>query len=215
MRLSKTKAPGSPLRRTDRPRAPRPWSAWPGSVAVRIAGLVLLCSWVGVDDARAVRGCTADPALSGRVCTEATCLALQADVTASCKSGNVSCNKISGCFNLRAMRQKWLDCYVARSRINTVCWAGGDLGHQQAAAQAMQNVSTCDARIALPTSAGGCADDCPLFLKSFEQVLREIEEETRAMAEAEAELFRLEQAAPGKGGGQGSNPGSDPGADTP
>ena len=94
-------------------------------------------------------------------CPLAECITLQADVNASCKSpAPVSCAGLSGCSVLQAEKTKWLACYAARSRIMVRCFGGGDLGHQQAATQAIQNVATCDARIKLPQPVG-CADPCP------------------------------------------------------
>lgn len=95
------------------------------------------------------------------LCPLSVCVTLQADVTLSCKTPPpVSCAGLSGCGVLQAEKTKWLACYAARSRINVTCFGGGDLGHQQAAAQAIMNVSTCDARIRLPQPVG-CADPCP------------------------------------------------------
>jgi hypothetical protein len=96
-------------------------------------------------------------------CPVAECIALQAQVHAPGSCGPpapLACRNVAGCFNLRAMRQQWLNCYIARNRINARCFGGGDLGHQIAAAQAIQNVGACDAIIALPEPEG-CADPCP------------------------------------------------------
>ncbi|MES1242911.1 MAG: hypothetical protein ABUT39_14950 [Acidobacteriota bacterium] len=95
------------------------------------------------------------------LCPLNVCIALQADVVLSCKTpAPMSCAGITGCSLLQAEKTKWLACYAARSRINVTCFGGGNLGHQQAAAQAIQNVATCDVRIKLPRPVG-CADPCP------------------------------------------------------
>lgn len=108
---------------------------------------------------RAQRGCFAGNPLM--LCPLAECIALQANVTAICKTPPpVSCSALVGCNVLQRERQHWLGCYTARNIINARCWGGGDLGHQQAAAQAIQNVGVCSARIALPQPVG-CADPCP------------------------------------------------------
>jgi hypothetical protein len=121
----------------------------------------LFASIVGTSDARADRACEVDPATSGRTCSMAECLTLQASVHSACKNPTpTSCTRISGCSPLKAERSRWLECYVARTTINSRCWSGGDAGHQRAAAQSIQNVSTCDARIALPRPVG-CAAPCP------------------------------------------------------
>ena len=125
-----------------------------GPALRRLATVALFLSLGGPAHAA---GC-ADPTANVG-CSLAECLALQADVNAT-KAGLSSCNSITGCSLLRSMKSRWLAHYEARSRINTRCYAGGDLGHQQAAAQAIQNVSNCDARIALPEPVG-CADPCP------------------------------------------------------
>ena len=121
------------------------------------AGLALLAGLFFSADAGA-QCSTANPMMT---CPLAECVALQADVTLNCKTPPpVSCAGISGCSLLQAEKSKWLACYASRSKINVRCFGGGDLGHQQAAAQAIQNVGTCDARIKLPRPVG-CADPCP------------------------------------------------------
>ena len=102
------------------------------------------------------RGCLDPTANVG--CTVDECLALQADVEAT--KGSPSCDRIAGCTPLRAAKQRWLDHYEARSRINVRCYAGGDPGHQLAASNAIEHVSRYDARIALPAPTG-CGDPCP------------------------------------------------------
>ena len=121
--------------------------------------LALAAAFLFAGEAQAQRGCDAANPLM--LCPLAECVALQANVNSICKNpAPVSCNSLTGCNVLRRERQHWLDCYTARNIINARCWGGGDPGHQQAAAQAIQNVSTCDARIALPDPVG-CADPCP------------------------------------------------------
>lgn len=124
-------------------------------VIVLCAGLVSIV--LGTRDAAAqARGCLVNPG----ACSVAECVALQANVTSSCKSGLSGCRPGDGCPVLRSKRQQWLDCYTARNIINNRCFFGGDEGHQIAAAQAIQNVGTCDSVIALPEPEG-CADPCP------------------------------------------------------
>jgi len=127
----------------------------------KYAAVVLWVSILGAGEARADRACELDPTVTGRTCSVATCLTLQANVNSACKGpAPVSCNSLSGCNVLKREKSRWLQCYIARTTINTSCWAGGDAGHQQAASQAIQNVGTCDAKIALPEPVG-CADPCP------------------------------------------------------
>lgn len=128
----------------------------------RTTTLAVLACLLGASGARADRACEAPASTTGRTCDVAECLALQASVNSACKSpAPNSCTRLSGCSALRQERSRWLQCYIARSTINTVCWSGGDAGHQQAAAQAIQNVYTCDARIALPEPVG-CGRPCPI-----------------------------------------------------
>ncbi|QRK10006.1 hypothetical protein JQX13_07865 [Archangium violaceum] len=120
----------------------------------------VLASILGATEARADRACEADPLVTGRTCDVAQCITLQASVNAACKSPPPnSCARLTGCSALKQERAKWLQCYIARTTINTVCWGGGDAGHQQAAAQAIQNVGTCDSRISLPEPTG-CGKGC-------------------------------------------------------
>jgi hypothetical protein len=111
--------------------------------------------------ASADRGCLGDPLLTGRTCSEVECVALQANVNSACKNpAPRSCNSISGCGALRFEKGRWLACANARDIINARCWGGGDPGHQQASAQAWQNVGNCTIRMRLPEPIG-CADPCP------------------------------------------------------
>ena len=123
------------------------------------AVIALLAAFVFAGDAQAQRGCfPGNPLMQ---CPVEECIALQATVVLICKTpAPVSCDETMGCNALRREKQHWLDCYIARNIINARCWGGGDLGHQQAAAQAIQNVGWCEALIALPQPVG-CADPCP------------------------------------------------------
>lgn len=113
------------------------------------------------ESARAERGCLEDPAVSGRTCSAEKCIELQADVNQICKNpAPRSCAKITGCRALRQERQHWLDCYVARTKINATCWSGGDLGHQERAASAIKHVYLCENEMAKPEPVG-CGDPCP------------------------------------------------------
>jgi hypothetical protein len=98
-------------------------------------------------------------------CDLATCIELDDLVHApdSCSSRTdplSGCNGITGCFNLRQARARWLRCYETRSHLNQVCWDGGDFDHQNEAAIAIKKVAECDAKIKLPTTQGGCGDPC-------------------------------------------------------
>ena len=46
-------------------------------------------------------------------------------------------------YDLRLRAGAWLDLSVARARRDQKCFAGGDLGHQNAQADAWQNASKC------------------------------------------------------------------------
>ncbi|PYQ07813.1 MAG: hypothetical protein DMF82_02840 [Acidobacteria bacterium] len=132
--------------------------AWPAAVLVALAaaGTLLL-----VPDARAERRCEEDPAISGRICSEAECILLSDAVHAPDACGGVSsCEDISGCSALTAMRQKWLNCYTRRITVNARCWSNFDLDHQWQAAEAIRHVGVCDERMKLPQPEG-CADPCP------------------------------------------------------
>jgi hypothetical protein len=101
-------------------------------------------------------------------CPLATCQFLQSIVKSAAACGDFkagvqqpkSCNGISGCAALQAMRGRWEACRDARIDINVTCFSGGNPGHQTAADQAALNVANCSTRIALPEPTG-CADPCP------------------------------------------------------
>ena len=94
-------------------------------------------------------------------CPLAECIALQADVVLICKTpAPVSCESLSGCNVLRREKQHWLGCYTARTIINQRCFGGGNLGHQERAAEAIRHVGVCEARMRLPEPIG-CGDPCP------------------------------------------------------
>ncbi|HYO52213.1 hypothetical protein [Archangium sp.] len=125
------------------------------------ASFMVLACVLGASNAWADRKCEEDPAITGRTCSMVDCLSLQSNVNSACKNPEpVSCRRLSGCNVLRQERDRWLQCYIARTIINSRCWNNGDPGHQRAAAQAIQNVSACDAKIAEPKPVG-CADPCP------------------------------------------------------
>lgn len=132
-------------------------SAWMlARVALATAGIFLLAR-----DASAQRRCEEDPAISGRICSLAECILLSDAVHAPEACGGASsCENITGCFNLRQMRGRWLECYIRRNRVNKRCWSNFDLGHQWAAAEAIRHVGVCDAKIRKPEPEG-CADPCP------------------------------------------------------
>jgi hypothetical protein len=126
------------------------------SAALAAAGVLLLAP-----GAHAERRCLEDPLLTGRICSEAECVALSDAVHAPDACGGVSsCEDISGCSALRDMRQKWLNCYIRRITVNKRCWSDFDLDHQWQAAEAIRHVGVCDERIKLPEPVG-CADPCP------------------------------------------------------
>ena len=122
-----------------------------------LAGLATIACLLGMLSARpahAERPCLGDPSVTGRICDEATCLTLQAAKNAACSPSPGKCIPGEGCFNLRAKSTFWHGCYVARSRINVVCWAGGDYDHQWQAAEAIRLASECDAIIDQPAPVG-------------------------------------------------------------
>jgi len=128
----------------------------------RRAALVLVAVvaiFVASDAVSEARRCLWDPVISGRTCPEEVCVALQDEVNIFCKSGLLrSCDSLDDCEELRKMKRRWQYCARARDDINRICWNGGDAGHQKAAGDAWQNVSTCVARI-----AEVCEDSCPQF----------------------------------------------------
>ncbi|MFL6197582.1 MAG: hypothetical protein ACJ76J_00250 [Thermoanaerobaculia bacterium] len=95
------------------------------------------------------------------VCPLAECIALQANVVQICKNpAPVSCEGLTGCNVLRREKQHWLDCYTARTIINMRCFSGGNLGHQERAAEAIRHVGVCEAMMREPEPVG-CGDPCP------------------------------------------------------
>jgi hypothetical protein len=128
----------------------------------KLAPAVLLAGGLLTAGEAHARGCLEDPAISGRTCDEAVCVALQADVNLKCKTpAPLACRNVFGCAQRTAMRQRWVDCRDARVTINTTCWGGGDAGHIQAVTQANISITKCDTEIAKPTTQGGCTDPCP------------------------------------------------------
>lgn len=126
---------------------------------LKIVTIVVLSFSVLAGNAALARGCL-DP-LANVGCSIVECQALQVNVNSSCKNPSPSsCNNIEGCSELTSMKSRWLGCYTARNIINGRCYAGGDIGHQMAAASAISHVGVCDTRIALPEPVG-CADPCP------------------------------------------------------
>lgn len=127
--------------------------------------LALVGAFAGVffaTNARAERACLEDPAITGRTCSAAECIALHDEIERICKKPPPRRCEPGDCDELRKERKHWLDCYIARVISNERCWNGGDQGHQIAAADAIMHVGKCDAIIALPRAEGGCASNiCP------------------------------------------------------
>jgi type VI secretion system secreted protein VgrG len=71
---------------------------------------------------------------------------LQADVAAAKAQVGLlgKCKDQDCCWVLKVKAAAWLSLAVARSKINTTCFNGGDAGHQQAAADAWQNLGNCE-----------------------------------------------------------------------
>lgn len=125
-------------------------------VALAVAAAALLAR-----DASAERRCSEPPELTGRTCSEEECILLSDAVHAPDACGGASsCEDISGCEALKAMKQKWLNCYTRRIIVNARCWSDFDLDHQWQAAEAIRHVGVCDAKIRKPQPEG-CADPCP------------------------------------------------------
>jgi len=78
---------------------------------------------------------------------EIMCSKLNASVQAakvfrnSFKPGRCKCNM--SCYELEARRAAWLTEAITRAHRDTVCWGGGDLGHQIAQAAAWAHVGNC------------------------------------------------------------------------
>lgn len=125
--------------------------------AVFMAAVLLLAA-----PAHAQRRCSQDPAVTGRTCPEAVCIALQDIVDLKCKTpAPLACRNVFGCEARTAMRQRWMDCLDARENIHNTCWIGVvDPGHEQAVAQVETSIAKCNTEIAKPKSEGGC-DPCP------------------------------------------------------
>lgn len=136
-----------------------------GMRVLKLAPAMLVAlAWLGAAPAQA-QCSESNPEMK---CPLEVCRALQAIVKSATACGDfkagisqpISCNKISGCSALRAMRTRWVNCRDARNNINNTCFSGGNQGHRQAASAADLNVRNCDTRIALPEPIG-CADPCP------------------------------------------------------
>lgn len=125
---------------------------------VLLLPVVLLLVLAVAPRAGAERACREDNPLMK--CPVEVCIALQDDVNRICKPKPKACQNTTGCFNLRQTRQRFLDCYAARSRINVTCWDGGDPRHQAEQIEAIEQVYVCEARMRLPEPIG-CADPCP------------------------------------------------------
>jgi len=131
----------------------------------KFAPAVLLAAGVLVaGEARAQRECSKDPAITGRVCTEAVCIALQDLVDLNCKTPPAprGCYKEFGCAARQAMKQRWLDCRESRVNIRTACWPAGDPGgHDVQITQIDTVLAQCERAIQEKVTNGGCNDPCP------------------------------------------------------
>jgi hypothetical protein len=115
------------------------------------AALVVLSA----GEARAQVGCL--PTNPRLICSVTECVALQATVSAECKTGESrACSPTDDCGTLEAKKANRLACYTARIIINARCFGGGDEGHQQQAAQEITGVAWCQGLI-----EAKCQDPCP------------------------------------------------------
>ena len=89
-------------------------------------------------------------------CSKAEQAALQAAVTAACKTGKRACNKSQDCPTLIANRAKNNACKAARQAINRRCYKGGDAGHRTAAQQAGKAAKKCHDIHSARVAAGKC-----------------------------------------------------------
>lgn len=111
-----------------------------------------------------VRKCLLPPAETGRVCDEATCIALQTTINNLCKAAGtapISCDRVNGCAALQAMLGKWQVCLAAREAIRETCFPppAFDPGHQRSVQQTIDSINKCVAKMQLPPPIG-CGPDC-------------------------------------------------------
>ncbi|MFP2933874.1 hypothetical protein ACLESO_53845 [Pyxidicoccus sp. 3LG] len=123
---------------------------------------VFLVGLLGAGEALAQdRWCMLPAATTGRTCDEATCLTMQAAINLICKQpAPYSCDRISGCTALQAMRTHWQSCLDSRLAFHAACFPVPNAGHAIIIQQTRDSIAKCTARIALPQPVG-CADDCP------------------------------------------------------
>ena len=57
--------------------------------------------------------------------------------------GKAACTCAMSCYELRVRKAAWLAEAVARAKRDTLCWGGGDVGHQWAQANAWTHVGSC------------------------------------------------------------------------
>jgi RHS repeat-associated protein len=76
-------------------------------------------------------------------CSEYTHSLLQAIVDAACKTKRACACPPKDCAGWKDNHDKNIQCKVARDRINTQCYKGGDSGHKQAASQAQNAAISC------------------------------------------------------------------------
>jgi len=116
-----------------------------------LLGVALTALGAGEARAQCVAG---NPLLQ---CTVPECLALQVTVNSECKTGGTrACLPLDDCSTLESKKANRLACYTARIIINARCFAGGDEGHQQQAAQEIAGVAVCQGLI-----VAKCGDPCP------------------------------------------------------
>ena len=170
--------------------------------AVRHLALVLFIAGglAAAEAAYAQRPCLLPASVTGRTCSQATCVALQDVVEEACKMDQLfSCRRLNTCPALEEMRQRWIACALARDTVNATCWRGGDPGHLQQSIQAWQNVSNCNARIAALCN-DPCTQSFDLSVMTAEPAKAVIETTSAAEAEIETTLTSLLErlAAEGK-----------------
>lgn len=80
---------------------------------------------------------------SNQGCTEAVRIRLQNDVNNYCKSEKTKFTDADACPTLTHKMEIINKCISARMKINSICFQGGDPGHNQAIAEKLKNLVNC------------------------------------------------------------------------
>lgn len=136
-------------------------TSWKRKLSFLSAIAVITFHFVTASDvfAQDVRECLKPAEITGRTCSEETCVALQDNVDRLCKT-LIACNAVTDdCPDIKEKIQQAYQCIEARRTINATCWNGSNAGHHIQIANHLRYIENCKRKYAHMVKTGKCGPD--------------------------------------------------------